>query len=56
VRIWDGVGGLRDGWGECDEEGGDPWLGAIPLCERLGHLFNLTETKSSTVAKMYSLR
>jgi hypothetical protein len=33
----------------------DPWLGRIPLCERFGRLFDLAETRSSTVAAMYSL-
>jgi hypothetical protein len=66
VRIRDGAGGLRDGWFRESvtrkvEDGSDtlfwfdPWLGGIPLCERFGRLFNLAETKSSTVAKMYSL-
>jgi hypothetical protein len=66
VRIRDGVGGLRHGWfGESvtmKVEGGldtlfwsDPWLGEIPLCERFERLFDLAETKSSTVAEIYSL-
>ncbi|KAK2403415.1 hypothetical protein QL285_052853 [Trifolium repens] len=66
VRVRDGVGGPRDGWfGESVtrkvEDGtntlfwSDPWLGGIPLCERFGRLFNLAETRSSTVAEMYSL-
>jgi hypothetical protein len=31
-------------------------VGGVPLCERFGHLFNLAENKSSTVAEMFSSR
>ena len=34
----------------------DPWLGGVPLCERFGRLFDLAETKSCTVAEMFSAR
>ncbi|MCI12202.1 putative non-LTR retroelement reverse transcriptase, partial [Trifolium medium] len=33
----------------------DPWLDETPLCERFGRLFALAETKSLTVAEMFSL-
>jgi hypothetical protein len=32
------------------------WLGGDPLRERFMRLFDLAETKSSTVAEMYALR
>ncbi|PNX64457.1 ribonuclease H, partial [Trifolium pratense] len=32
----------------------DPWLDGTPLCERFGRLFALAETKSHTVAEMFS--
>jgi hypothetical protein len=32
----------------------DPWLGGAPLCEKFGRLFDLAETKSSTVVEMFS--
>jgi hypothetical protein len=34
----------------------DPWLGGSPLCQKFERLFDLAETKSSTVAEMYSLK
>jgi hypothetical protein len=60
AKIRDGVGG---GWfceGVMRKVGDesdtffwtDPWLGGIPLCERFGRLFDLSERKSSTVAEM----
>ncbi|XP_045831292.1 uncharacterized protein LOC123922638 [Trifolium pratense] len=33
----------------------DSWLDETPLCERFGRLFALAETKSHTVAEMFSL-
>ncbi|GAU43931.1 hypothetical protein TSUD_135790 [Trifolium subterraneum] len=33
----------------------DPWVDEIPLCERFGRLFDLTETKLRLVAEMTSL-
>jgi hypothetical protein len=66
VRICDGVGGVEAGWfgeGLTRKVGdgsdiyfcADPWLCEILLCERFRHLFDLTESKSSTVAEMYAL-
>jgi hypothetical protein len=31
-----------------------PGLGGAPLCEKFGRLFDLAETKSSTVVEMFS--
>jgi hypothetical protein len=33
----------------------DRWVGDVPLCRRFSRLFDLTLTKSSTVADMYYL-
>ncbi|PNX91700.1 kinesin-like protein, partial [Trifolium pratense] len=33
----------------------DPWLDETPLCERFGRLYVLSETKSFTVAEMFTL-
>ncbi|CAJ2632912.1 unnamed protein product [Trifolium pratense] len=33
----------------------DPWLDEIPSCERFGRLYVLSETKSFTVAEMFTL-
>ncbi|PNX65199.1 receptor-like protein kinase ANXUR2, partial [Trifolium pratense] len=32
-----------------------PWLDETPLCERFGRLYVLSETKSFTVAEMFTL-
>ncbi|GAU14317.1 hypothetical protein TSUD_308770 [Trifolium subterraneum] len=33
----------------------DPWVEGIPLCERFGRLFDLSENKGQTVVEMFSL-
>ncbi|GAU10913.1 hypothetical protein TSUD_426570, partial [Trifolium subterraneum] len=33
----------------------DPWVEGIPLCERFGRLFDLSENRGLTVAEMFSL-
>jgi hypothetical protein len=66
VRIRDGTGGLREGWfresvtrtvgdGTNTFFWTDPWMGAIPLSERFGRLFDLAEIKTSSVAEIFSL-
>ncbi|PNX70803.1 receptor-like kinase, partial [Trifolium pratense] len=66
VSIRDGVGESGGGWfgehvvrivgdGSNTLFWTDPWVDENPLCERFGRLFALSETKSRTVAEMFSL-
>ncbi|CAJ2670980.1 unnamed protein product [Trifolium pratense] len=66
VRIREGSGEPRGGWfrehvvrrvGDGSETffWTDPWVDETPLSERFGRLFELTATKSRTVAEMFAL-
>ncbi|GAU25960.1 hypothetical protein TSUD_373610 [Trifolium subterraneum] len=66
ASIRDGGGGIGGGWfrehvvkkvgdGSDTFFCTDPWVDEIPLSERFGRLFDLTGTKSTSVAEMFSL-